>query len=377
MQCQSCDALLPSHAKHCPYSGVRVVEVVSSSPVVQSDDRERLADVRPYIAVPPLATSTPQDYEQVADKPPESAQASNYSPQVAIYPTRVARLSAPPQGKGMSQGLMLALVVLALLSMASGVGLIYYSTVYRPHQLRIQATSTVQAIQTQNGQGSATAESQGTATARATATVQAQATTNARATVTALQNIYTLATQGTPVLNDSLASNSGSGWDEDTAVGGGGCAFSNGSYHASLYKAGFYFPCIARNTNFGNFVFQVQMTILKGDNGGLVFRGDGSTTKFYAFRLDTHGIYDLFSAQDSNHSTELAYGSSSSFKKNAGQVNLLTIIARNSSIYFYINKQYVGNITDSTYHSGQIGFFAEDHNNPTDIAFNNAEVWKL
>ena len=161
------------------------------------------------------------------------------------------------------------------------------------------------------------------------------------------------------------------------AVGGGGCAFSSGSYHASLYKAGLYFPCIARNTNFANFAFQVQMTIIKGDNGGLIFRGNGSTAKYYAFRIDTNGIYDLFSTQDSNHSTELAYGSSSSFKKNAGQINLLTIIARNSSIYFYINKQYVGNITDSAYHSGQIGFFAEDHTNPTDIAFNNAQVWRL
>ncbi len=272
---------------------------------------------------------------------------------------------------------MLILVVLALVIIASGVGLIYYSTVYRPNQLHMQATSTVQAIQTQHARGTATAESQVTATAKATATVQAQATANAQATVTALQNIYTSATKGTPVLDDSLASNSGSGWDEDIAVGGGGCAFSSGSYHASLYKAGFYFPCIARNTNFGNFAFQVQMTIIKGDNGGLIFRGDGSTTKFYAFRVDTNGVYDLFSTQDSNHSTELAYGNSFSFKKSAGQANLLTIIARNSSIYFYINKQYVGNIADSTYQSGQIGFLAEDRTNPTDISFNNAQVWKL
>lgn len=375
MQCQSCDALLPSHAKHCPYCGVRVVEA-ASSPVVQSDDRERLADVHPCTAAS-LATSAPQSYEQVAYKPPEPAQASSYTPRIVIYPVRVSPSPARWQGKGMSRGLMLILVVLALVIIASGVGLIYYSTVYRPNQLHMQATSTVQAIQTQHARGTATAESQVTATAKATATVQAQATANAQATVTALQNIYTSATKGTPVLDDSLASNSGSGWDEDIAVGGGGCAFSSGSYHASLYKAGFYFPCIARNTNFGNFAFQVQMTIIKGDNGGLIFRGDGSTTKFYAFRVDTNGVYDLFSTQDSNHSTELAYGNSFSFKKSAGQANLLTIIARNSSIYFYINKQYVGNIADSTYQSGQIGFLAEDRTNPTDISFNNAQVWKL
>lgn len=377
MQCQSCGTILPPGAKHCPHCGVRVVEAVSSSSIARSDDRKRLGDGHSYTSASPLATSSPQSYEQVAYKPPEPAQASSYSPQIAIYRVRVSPPPARRQGKGMSRGLMLILVVLALVIMASGVGLIYYSAVYRPNQLHMQATSTVQAMQTRNAQGTATAEGQATATAKAAATVQAQTTVNAQGTVTAFQNIYTSATQGTPVLDDSLTSNSGSGWDEDIAVGGGGCAFSNGSYHASLYKAGFYFPCIARNTNFSNFAFQVQMTILKGDDGGLIFRGDGSTTKFCAFRVDTNGVYDLFSTKDSNHSTELAYGNSSSFKKSVGQANLLTIIARNSSIYFYINKQYVGNITDSTYQSGQIGFLAEDRTNPTDISFNNAQVWKL
>ena len=169
------------------------------------------------------------------------------------------------------------LIVLALLIMFSGFGLIYYSTVYHPNQLHMQATATVQTQQTRVAQSTATANAQATGTAvaiaNATATAQAQATANAVATATALQNIYNSATQGGPVLNDSLSSNTGSNWEEDQAQGGGGCAFTGGAYHASIDQKGFYFACAAQNTNFTNFAYQVQMTITKGDAGRISFMG--------------------------------------------------------------------------------------------------------
>ena len=98
--------------------------------------------------------------------------------------------------------------------MFSGFGLIYYSTVYHPNQLHVQATATVQTRQTEVAQTTVTANAQATGTAvaiaNATATAQAQATAAAVATATALQNIYNSATQGSPVLNDSLSFNTGS-----------------------------------------------------------------------------------------------------------------------------------------------------------------------
>ena len=95
------------------------------------------------------------------------------------------------------------LVVLALLAVLSGFGLIFYSTIYRPNQLHMQATATAQTQQTIVAQTTATAYTQATGTAvaisHATATAQAQATANVIATATALQNIYTSATKGSPV----------------------------------------------------------------------------------------------------------------------------------------------------------------------------------
>src|SRR6266487_3833668 len=264
---------------------------------------------------------------------------------------------------GLSRRMLISLIVLALLSMVSGIGLIYYSTVYHPTQLHAQSTATTQALQTREAQGLATAKAQATAEVQATATV--------------LQNIYTLATSGSPTLSDSLAGNSGSGWDEDQAQGGGGCGFTSGAYHASLYSKGFYFPCFAQNTNFSNLAYQVQMTITRGDYGGLIFRANSKATKFYVFRLESDGIYDLFVSQDNNHTTELSYGNSPAIHKYAGHSNLLTVVARGSNMYLYINKQYVSTVSDDSYKSGQIGVFAEDHTHPTDVAFSNVQVWKL
>jgi hypothetical protein len=276
---------------------------------------------------------------------------------------------------------LIAAVLLAVILIAGGVSLIYYTTVYRPNQLHAQATATAQTTQTMIARATGTANAQATGTAvaisNATATANAQATANVVGTATALQNIYTQATNGNPALNESLANNTNSNWDVDQAQGGGGCAFTGGVYHASLFAKGFYFPCIAQNSNFGNFAFQVQMNITRGDFGGLIFRGNTSAVKFYSFRIGQDGSYSLFISTDSTHSSGLLSGTSPLINKGTGRTNLITVIARNTNLYFYANKQYLGSISDSTFKSGQIGLFAEDNTNPTDVAFSNLQVWQL
>src|SRR5947209_11894131 len=100
------------------------------------------------------------------------------------------------------RGMTILLIGLALLIMASGFGLIYYSAVYHPAQLHAQATGTAQTMQTAEARATALANAQATGTAvaiaNATATAQAQATAEVVATATALQNIYNSATSRTP-----------------------------------------------------------------------------------------------------------------------------------------------------------------------------------
>ena len=269
------------------------------------------------------------------------------------------------------------LAVSALLIMFSGIGLIYYAAVAHPAQLQVQATATVQTILTANVHSTAAVNAQATGTAQSYTQVTATTQAQTQATATALENLYIKATSAVPVLDSSLAFQTGSNWDTYNAVGGGGCAFTGGALHASVFQKSFYVPCFAHATRFSNLAFEVQMTILKGDDGGLIFRANDVTTQFYIFRVGQDGTYSLFVAKDDKHNTSIVDDQSSSIKKGVGQSNILTVIAQGSNIYLYINKQFVGSANDGTYGSGEIGIFASDTTNVTDVAFSNLRVWAL
>ena len=123
------------------------------------------------------------------------------------------------------------------------------------------------------------------------------------------------------------------------------------------------------------------MTIVTGDSGGINFREmetsnfPGVTFTSYQFRLSSDGSYELhFSSQAS----PLLSGSSNTIKAGLNQSNLLTVIARGSNIYLFVNKQYVASISDSNSSAGAIGLFAYSMGtSATKVAFSNAQLWRL
>jgi Flp pilus assembly protein TadG len=273
-------------------------------------------------------------------------------------------------------GMTILLIIVALLVMASGFGLIYYSAVFRPSQLHALATTTVQTAQAQSR---ATANTQATGTAQAnanaSATAQTIATRQAIATTTVLQNIYNQATGGSPFLNESLNTNTISNWDVGGGSLGGSCGFSAGAYHVIEPNKNYYLTCVAENSNFSNFAFQAQMTIIQGDEGGLIFRASGA--KLYSFGINRQGLFSFIVSKNNNPGKPLVFGPNTAINTSLNHPNLLTVIARNSTIYLYINKQYVDTIKDTTYSAGQIGVYAADSTHYTDVAFNNAQLWQL
>ncbi len=383
MQCTSCGAALPTGAKHCPNCGAPIPaptsnydpfqETVPNFPGYQPG--EAIPGIDPYNAAHPQQP-VPSSPDWQANQPAVPGQPTFYP---GMQPPYQPQLPPSSPRRGLSSGMVILIIVLAILVIASGVGLIYYSTVYHPAQIQAQATATTSAAQTVSAQTTSTANTQASNTAVAqanvTGTANAQATAVVVATQTALQNIYTTSTQGNPAINDSLSGNSNSNWDVDSAQGGGGCSFSGGAYHASLDAKGFYFPCAAENTNVSNFAFQVNMNIDKGDAGGLLFRSNRNSFQFYALQINSDGSYNLFVSKDQSHNSNLLVGTSTAYKK--GQTNLIAIVARGSNFYIYINKQYTGSVNDGTYASGQIGVLVDDRTNPTDVAYTNAQVWTL
>lgn len=285
----------------------------------------------------------------------------------------------PQRPRRRSGGWLAALLVVLVLILISGSGLLYYVAVYQPNQAHVQATATAQARVTGTAQAQARATATVQAQAQATANAQATVTIQATATATAQVGVYTQITSGTPALNDTLNAQSQANWDELTSSANGACAFAGGAYHSTMPQKGYFQPCYAQATNFSNFAFQVQMTIVQGDDGGIIFRADNQNSRFYLFRISRDGTYTLFLYVNNQgmQARSILNGNSQFIKTDLNVPNMLTVIAQGNSLLFYVDKQYVGGMNDNTYAAGKIGVFAESNANRTDVTFSNAQVWTL
>jgi serine/threonine protein kinase len=184
--------------------------------------------------------------------------------------------------------------------------------------------------------------------------------------------------KGTPVLNDPLRDNSqGFNWLV-TSDSSGSCAFTGGAYHART-GAGYYYPCIANATDFDNFAYEVQMKIIKGDCGAILFRVDSANTSFYYFRVCQDGSYALYRYTNYAGSNLIAPQSNSVINAGLNQSNLVAVVAQGSTLDLYVNQQKVDSISDNTYSHGKIGIVADGFpgSHPTEVAYSNAKVWKL
>ena len=334
MQCPVCGTQLPAGAAYCPTCGSVTPYGVSSSGVSPSDT----TSVSSYAGSGQHPYAPPNPYAESEQHPYAPS-----NPYTAPPP--------PPPPRRLSAGKTVLLIVLVLLIVGAG-GALYLRTAPPAGQPQPHASPTTQARQV-------------------TATPSAQTP----------QALYAQITQTTPALDDPLLMNDSNNWTVTTSAGGKfSCTFNGGVYHASAQPKNTYMLCIAQATNFADLAYQVQMTIVKGEFGGMVFRADGSQTKYYTFFTDRYGNYTLITSVDNtgSHDYVLRKGTSTFIRTGLNQPNLLTIIARGSSIYLYINQQYITSASDTTYRAGQIGVFGGNNSQaPADVVFSHAQVWKM
>ena len=180
---------------------------------------------------------------------------------------------------------------------------------------------------------------------------------------------------GTLALDDPLSDNShGYGWyDYPTNSIGGACQFTGGAYHVSQSNAQYISFCSAKSTNFSNFAFEVQMRIIQGDCGGVIFRfQEPNNGTFYHFAVCQDGMYALY---DSYDITLIQPNSSSAIHTGLNQSNLIAVVANGSTLDLYVNNQKIDSVSDSAHSQGQIGVAATDVKNPTEVVFSDAKVW--
>ena len=222
-----------------------------------------------------------------------------------------------------------------------------------------------------------------TANVNATATAQAMATAHVSATATTLQKIlYIQATNGTPMIDDPLSNNNmGYAWGVLTLSFGGTCFFTGTDYHISIPNSGYYWMwCAGRNIYLNNFAFQVQVSMTKPGDGGIVFGYTASG--FYRMDLGSAGTFTLLQYTQNNNQTQtLLHGSNPAIKSGLNQVNVMTIIVNNSNLYFYVNSQFIMGANLSayglSYKTGTFGFAAQNFGQPTEVVFTNLKVWSV
>jgi hypothetical protein len=192
------------------------------------------------------------------------------------------------------------------------------------------------------------------------------------------QNLYKQVTSSTPVFDDHLTHQDDLHWAE-----GRECFFAQGSYHAHdpYRKPPHATECLAQASNVsGNFVFQIKMTIVRGDKGGLLFGYGGTNSRKYRFAIDQNGDYDLFVPKLGR---SLVSSSSTLITQGLNQPNVLTVMVKGNIFYLYIKGQYVTqvNVLAGTSVSGEIGLFSDLKQQTTsqsaEVVFSDVEVWML
>jgi len=330
MQCSTCGTQIPAGAAYCPTCGAVTPYSVSTSGVSPSDP-----------------TSVFTSYGE------SGASSQHPYPSLNPYAAPPTPPPPPPRRRTLSAGRMVLLIVLVLLivGVAAG-GFLYFRTAPPSGQSQPHVSPTAR-------------------------TQQATAIPSPRTP----QELYAQITQGTPVLDDPMSTNDTNNWTEGgSSDGKTSCQFSGGAYHAVAQPQNAYMLCVAQATNFDDLAYQVQMNIVKGEFGGMVFRADGSQTKYYSFFIDRYGNYTLITSVDNTgtHDYVLRKGTSQFIKTGLNQVNLLSAVARGRSIDLYINQQYITSASDSRYSIGQIGVFGGNITKaPADVEFSHVQVWKV
>ncbi len=261
-------------------------------------------------------------------------------------------------------------------------------------RLAFDATGTANALTTSEAQPTTTAQANLTATATATASTHASATAAAGATVFATAATTATAQPsasrdpyppytGTLVLYDPLSNNSrGYNWDVYSIPTMNNCQFSAGEYEATYDIVPNFLSganaCMAQNTNFTNFVYQAQVTRLKGDCGGISFRGNDAGGSWYDFYVCSEHYYLVTEYVNHWGSSHFIRTTSPAINSNYGQTNLLAVVAMGTRMTFYANGQQLTSISDASLTHGQIGCLAwGNRGDMTTVLCRNAEVWTL
>lgn len=321
-----------------------------------------------------------QQYTQMAPQqiPSQMGQSSFGQPQSGAGMFGNQPFTPPPANDNIAREqrrtnrlIVLVSVVLVLVLVVGGTG-IWLST---HGEFGSKNAATPPTTTAQNGATSTTVAPTATSAAATPTTATGGATpTSAAATPTPsgaqVSNPYA-ASMSMLALNDPLSGNQ-HGWDE-----GDTCSFSGGAYHVTV-PTGQSAICYAKSTNFTNFTYEVQMTLIKGGTGsaGIEFRGNNSSGASYRVELFSSGKFNFLACTDAKTCTPIATDTLAQIAP--GQTKKLAVVASGNTFSGYLDGQQIfSQRQDGTSGSGMIGVYAQGGTDgDADVAFSNARVWQ-
>jgi serine/threonine protein kinase len=194
------------------------------------------------------------------------------------------------------------------------------------------------------------------------------------------QTLYNQVTSKPPTYTSTMAANDAYKWFADRDSDGS-CTFAGGAYHIEATASKAPEDCAPDSATFSDLAFQAQITIVRGDSGGLAFRASPKGKGLYYFGVDREGVYSLIVGPEPIYL--LLLRSSTAITTGLNSPNLLTVIAQGTSIILYINRHYVGSVTDATSSGGYLSVFAWNltpyaaHTGTTEVVCHGVQIWKL
>ncbi|HEU5227248.1 MAG TPA: hypothetical protein VFU49_05495, partial [Ktedonobacteraceae bacterium] len=256
-QCPSCKNMVQSGTTICPLCGSSISQISAPASPYSFD-----ADILPYGEELPFIEHTTPASSTIPISPtaePTIEQKTGFVTTAVPDATHLyyaKPVAAPLPHRARSIGTMALLGLLSLLLIVSTGGFSYYAAVVAPDDLHAQATSVAQTY----------------LTAQAHSTEQASTQAIDKLLAMDPQALYSQVTSGTPIIDDPLTGPGGNTWFDYNDGDIGDCHFSNNAYHVRTSNAGDFF-CEPIASFFKNMVFQVKVTIVKGDRGGFMFDG--------------------------------------------------------------------------------------------------------
>ena len=294
--------------------------------------------------------------------------------------------------------IVLTAVVLAVLligSASAGVAILNHPVTPAPTPTQVvQSTATTGSASPTTGQASpspnltqtaqAGVQATSTAKAQATASAVANATGTANAQASATVGPLQTATSGTPDYQDTLkdpnnAATVAANWDVNSQ-----CTFPGDGYHVIQPANGTYFKgCREQGKTYGNLALAVDVNLLNGHSGGIFFRLSTNLIgnyDGYLLEIDSQGNYKFSYEQGAGLNVLKDWSATPLLRHGYNVTNLLQLVARGTTLTFYVNGTFLTQIQDSYDTSADtIGFLATSVPGGSDaeVVYSNLKVYAL